>query len=142
MDTSHGSKMDELCRLLAQHVPTTAAEADGSTSLHYAAGNDNLDIADLLIANGARVSAATRYDITPLSIACDHGNARREYKIDRRLLLVRYDQGWVVVRKAWAESIAHRLIRTSFASRRTDGAGITGSRRLRAAAAGETAFLE
>jgi ankyrin repeat protein len=61
--------------LLLQHVPVTAAEADGTTALHYAVRHDNLDLASLLIANGAQVNAATRYNITPLSLACDHGNA-------------------------------------------------------------------
>lgn len=35
----------------------------------------NLEIADLLIAAGANVKAATRYNITPLSLACTNGNA-------------------------------------------------------------------
>ena len=50
--------------LLAQHVDVNAAEADGSTALHWAAQRDNLEIADLLIAAGANAKAATRYNIT------------------------------------------------------------------------------
>src|SRR2546426_4418787 len=61
--------------LLEQHVPLTAVEADGSTALHAAVRLDNLEIADLLIAAGANVKAATRYNITPLSLACASGNA-------------------------------------------------------------------
>ena len=37
--------------------------------------SENLEIADLLIAAGAKVNAATRYNITPLSLACGNGNA-------------------------------------------------------------------
>jgi ankyrin repeat protein len=61
--------------LLAQHTPTDVVEADGSTALHEAARSENLQIADLLIAAGAAVNAATRYHITPLSLACGNGNA-------------------------------------------------------------------
>src|SRR5579863_7228997 len=75
IEAAKGGDAKTVRDLLSQHVPATTAEADGTTALHYAVRNDNLDIADLLIANGAPVNAATRYNITPLSLACDHGNA-------------------------------------------------------------------
>ena len=66
--------------LLSQRdVNVNAAEADGSTALHWAAQRaaqpENAEIVDLLIAAGANVRAATRYNITPLSLACTNGNA-------------------------------------------------------------------
>src|SRR5690348_11415250 len=61
--------------LLSQHVDANVSEADGSTALHVAAQRDNLEIANLLLASGANVKAATRYNITPLSLACTNGNA-------------------------------------------------------------------
>jgi len=61
--------------LLAQHVPLTAIEADGSTALHEAVRQDSFEIAELLIAAGADVKAATRYNITSLALACANGNA-------------------------------------------------------------------
>ena len=61
--------------LLAQHVPLNAAEADGSTALHWAAQRDNLEITNLLIAAGADAKAATRFKITPLFLAAKNGNA-------------------------------------------------------------------
>lgn len=61
--------------LLQQRVPVSAVEADGSTALHQAVRADSLEIADLLIAAGADVKAATRYNINPLSLACANGNA-------------------------------------------------------------------
>ena len=61
--------------LLAQHVDVNAAEADGSTALHWAAQRDDLEIADLLIAAGAHAKAETRYHVTPLSLACTNGSA-------------------------------------------------------------------
>src|ERR1700722_20157742 len=60
--------------LLAQHVPVTATAPDGFTALHEAVRYDNLEIVDLLIAAGADVAAATRYNITPLSLACTNGS--------------------------------------------------------------------
>lgn len=62
-------------KLLAQHADVNAAEADGSTALHWAAQRDNLEIADLLIGAGANARAASRYNITPLSLASTNGDA-------------------------------------------------------------------
>jgi uncharacterized protein len=61
--------------LLAQHVDINAAEADGSTALHWAAQRDRPELVDLLIGAGANVKAETRYHITPLYLACTNGNA-------------------------------------------------------------------
>ena len=60
--------------LLARHVPLTEVEPDGSTALHEAARLDNVEIAGLLIAAGADVKAATRYNVMPLSLACGNGS--------------------------------------------------------------------
>jgi uncharacterized protein len=60
---------------LQQGVPVTAVEPDGSTALHEAVRRQNLEITDLLIAAGADVKVANRYNITPLSLACANGNA-------------------------------------------------------------------
>ncbi len=61
--------------LIAKHVDVNATEADGSTALHWAAQRDNLEIADLLIAAGANAKAASRYRITPLTLAGTNGDA-------------------------------------------------------------------
>jgi len=61
--------------LLAQHLPSTAVDAEGDTALHYAARNRNVEIADLLLSAGANANAANRYNITPLSLACDNADA-------------------------------------------------------------------
>ncbi len=68
--------MKTVWALIAQGVDVNAAEADGSTALHWAALRDDFETADALISAGANVKAATRYTITPLSIACTNGNAR------------------------------------------------------------------
>jgi ankyrin repeat protein len=60
--------------LLRQKVDVNAAEADGSTALHWAAQRDNSELATLLIRSGANVRAVTRYGLTPLYFACNNGN--------------------------------------------------------------------
>jgi len=44
------------------------------TALHWAAHLDNLEIAQLLVKNGANVKVENRYGVTPLSLACANGN--------------------------------------------------------------------
>jgi ankyrin repeat protein len=61
--------------LVSQHVDVNAAEADGSTALHWAARRDNPVIVDLLLAAGANARTATRYNVTPLALASANGNA-------------------------------------------------------------------
>src|SRR5438477_50734 len=64
--------------LLQQRSPTldvNAADADGSTALHWAAHRDDLASADLLIRAGARVNAANDGGATPLLFAVRAGDA-------------------------------------------------------------------
>jgi uncharacterized protein len=61
--------------LLQQRVDVNAPQADGMTALHWAAYQDDLAIATLLVRAGANVKAASRYGLTPLSLACTNGSA-------------------------------------------------------------------
>src|SRR5580765_1965279 len=61
--------------LLKQRAPVNTPQADGMTALHWAAYQDDLEIARLLVRAGANVKAANRYGVTPLSLACTNGNA-------------------------------------------------------------------
>ena len=61
--------------LLQLRVDVNAAEADGTTALHWAVRNDDGELVDRLIRAGANVKAANRYGITPLYLACVNGNA-------------------------------------------------------------------
>jgi len=61
--------------LLQQGADIDGAQGDGTTALHWAAFNDDLEMANLLIHAGANVKAATREGaITPLFMACQNGN--------------------------------------------------------------------
>jgi len=61
--------------LLKQRVDVNAPQVDGMTALHWAAYQDDAEIAQLLVGAGANVKAANRYGVTPLSLACTNGNA-------------------------------------------------------------------
>jgi ankyrin repeat protein len=61
--------------LLQQHVDVNAAEADGTTALHWAVRGDDAELVDQLIRLGANAKAANRYGVTPLYLASVNGNA-------------------------------------------------------------------
>ena len=61
--------------LLEEQVDVNAAEADGSTPLHWAAHGNEAQIANRLIRAGADADAANRYGVRPLWLACVNGNA-------------------------------------------------------------------
>jgi ankyrin repeat protein len=61
--------------LLKQRVDVNAASPDGTTALHWAADANANEIAQLLIAAGAKANAANRYGVTPLTLAATKGNA-------------------------------------------------------------------
>src|SRR5262245_3560656 len=61
--------------LLKQRVDVNAAQGDGATALHWAAHNDNMVIADMLLRAGARVNAANDTGATPLYAACTNRSA-------------------------------------------------------------------
>jgi ankyrin repeat protein len=52
-----------------------AAEADGTTALHWAVRANDLPLVDALLRSGADVGAANRYDVTPLHLAAINGDA-------------------------------------------------------------------
>jgi ankyrin repeat protein len=60
--------------LLGRRVEVDTPQIDGMTALHWAAYHDDLEIADLLVRAGANVKAASRYGVTPLSLACTNGS--------------------------------------------------------------------
>jgi ankyrin repeat protein len=60
--------------LISQHADLNTPQPDGMTALHWATYQDDLDLSTLLVRAGANVKAASRYGVTPLSLACTNGN--------------------------------------------------------------------
>jgi ankyrin repeat protein len=61
--------------LIAQGADVNAAQADGTTPLHWAAYQLDADLVQRLIAQGARADTANRYGATPLAEAAKAANA-------------------------------------------------------------------
>jgi ankyrin repeat protein len=61
--------------LLQKKADPNAAEADGTTALHWAAYRDDLESADLLLKAGAKANAANDLGATPLWNASQNGSA-------------------------------------------------------------------
>lgn len=66
----------EAVRALVQaKTDVNAADADGTTALHWVSYRDDLESAKLLMSAGANVNAANDLGATPLWIACENGGA-------------------------------------------------------------------
>jgi uncharacterized protein len=74
-DAAQAQDNASLHSLLKQKADVNAPQPDGTTALHWAVREDDLDTADLLIRAGANVKAANRFGATPLSLAATNGNA-------------------------------------------------------------------
>ena len=78
-DLSQAAEQDDavqVAALLKKHASPNAARADGTTPLHWAAYNDDLALAKLLLASGAAVDPHTRLRaLTPLHMAAENGDA-------------------------------------------------------------------
>jgi ankyrin repeat protein len=53
-----------------------AAEADGTTALHWAVRQNDQELVDRLLRTGADASAANRYGVTPLKLAAINGDPK------------------------------------------------------------------
>src|ERR1700756_5596765 len=61
--------------LLQKRVDVNAADADGSTALHWASYRDDVESAALLIRAGANVNVANDLGVTPLWPAAENGSS-------------------------------------------------------------------
>lgn len=59
---------------LLRETDANAAEADGTTALHWASRNDDLELAASLVEAGADPRARNRYGVTPLYLAAVNGS--------------------------------------------------------------------
>ena len=67
---------------VARKADVNVPQVDGSTALHWAVERDDVEMVDLLIRGGARITAKTREGVTPLQLAATNGSAAM---IDRLL---------------------------------------------------------
>jgi ankyrin repeat protein len=74
-DAAQRQDIGALRGLLKQHAPVNAAQADGTTALHWAAHWNDPEAVKLLIGAGANAKTVNRYGATPLSEAAGLGNA-------------------------------------------------------------------
>jgi ankyrin repeat protein len=74
-DAAMAQEHEAVRSLLKQKVDVNAPQPDGTTALHWAVRQDDLETANLLIRAGANVKAANRFGATPLSLAATNGNA-------------------------------------------------------------------
>ena len=75
-DAIQAGNRDAVRAILKNPATARAAEADGTTPLHWAARADDLETVALLLKAGADAKAANRYGVTPLSLAAINGNAK------------------------------------------------------------------
>lgn len=62
-------------KLLATHANVNAAQADGTTALHWATFHNDAETVAALLRAGAKANTANRYGVPPLAAACTNGNA-------------------------------------------------------------------
>jgi uncharacterized protein len=74
VDAARNGDRVALSVLLKNNADVNAAEADGTTALHWASSRDDLESAQLLLRGGANVNAANDLGATPLWIACENGS--------------------------------------------------------------------
>jgi ankyrin repeat protein len=60
--------------LLKDPAAVAATDADGTTALHWAARNDDVETVSQLLRAGAQAGAANRYGVTPLHLAAVNGS--------------------------------------------------------------------
>jgi ankyrin repeat protein len=77
----------KLQKLIASRADVNAAQADGTTALHWAAYHRDTAAAKALLAKGASPAAVTSTGMTPLAMACESGDA----ELVRLLLNARAD---------------------------------------------------
>jgi uncharacterized protein len=74
-DAAMRGNKDTLRSLLLRKVDVNAPQIDGTTALHWAVRADDVEMADLLIRAGAKVSASNRDGVVPMQLAALNGNA-------------------------------------------------------------------
>jgi ankyrin repeat protein len=75
MDAVKAGNLAGVQKTLQLHSDPNDAEADGTTTLHWAVQADRLDLVKALLAAGAGANAKNQFGLTPLGLALTKGNA-------------------------------------------------------------------
>jgi ankyrin repeat protein len=75
VDAAKAGNLAAVQSLIKQRADVNAAEADGTTALHWAARADNVEMARTLLRAGADAKKANRYGVTALHLAAVNGSA-------------------------------------------------------------------
>jgi uncharacterized protein len=75
VDAVRAENRDAALALLEQRVDVNERMADGTTALHWAVYNDDLDLIKRLLKAGAKATVANDYGVTPMSQAAERANA-------------------------------------------------------------------
>jgi ankyrin repeat protein len=75
IDAVKSGNRERVSALLAKRADPNQPEVDGTTALHWAVQRDDRPMAEQLLRAGARVTAANRYGVQPLALACVNANA-------------------------------------------------------------------
>ncbi|HUF63519.1 MAG TPA: ankyrin repeat domain-containing protein [Verrucomicrobiales bacterium] len=73
-DAAQRGEWDRVLTLLREGAKVDAAQADGTTALHWAAHIDEANALRVLLEAGASADAGNRYGVRPLHLACVNGN--------------------------------------------------------------------
>lgn len=74
-DLAEARNWESLSQQIAAENPNRVAQADGTTALHWATHDGNLEMVKLLIKSDWKADAKNDYGISPLAIACENGEA-------------------------------------------------------------------
>jgi ankyrin len=80
-DAAMNGKRDVVRSLLQRNADVNAPQVDGTTALHWVVRADDVELADALIAAGAKVSTPNREGVTPLQLAAINGSAAMIQKL-------------------------------------------------------------
>jgi ankyrin repeat protein len=75
VDIVKGGDLAAARAALQAHQSADDTDREGTSALHWAVLAERTDLVELLLGGGANPNVKNRYGVTPLSVACENGNA-------------------------------------------------------------------
>jgi ankyrin repeat protein len=116
INAARAGDRDALLTAVQTRSNVNIAAPDGTTALHWAAYNDDIDSADLLIRAGAKVNAGTDLGVTPLWSASLNGSAAMVKRLldagaNPNLALSSGETPLMVAARSGAAAVVEQLLR-------------------------------